>query len=326
MSAGDHDGSLQDGLLRLFVVGAPRSGTTLLQSLLGSHSALTTFTESHFFSRHYGLLPGTDRAVLRRDPLPRLREFLIENGEDESLAETVAAAASGSVLPGPLALARRSHAVGRALLAVLDRLAERRGASGWVEKTPRHLHFVELIEKLSEPVGRTCFVHLLRDGVEVVASLRAASQHWPESYDLETCVERWNEDVERSARRLESLSEREQHGGDEIVFYDELAADPEGVVRTLLARLDLGWEPEILERRAEVARSVVLDAEVWKQRAEQEIRVSDASSLGKQRLSESELELARRKLRLEPYERLRERHRQRHAPDGRPGSGQASGA
>ena len=38
---------------RIFVVGVPRSGTTLLQSLLAGHSALTSFTESHFFDRHY---------------------------------------------------------------------------------------------------------------------------------------------------------------------------------------------------------------------------------------------------------------------------------
>ncbi len=38
---------------RIFVVGAPRSGTTLVQSLIASHSQVTSFTESHFFSRHF---------------------------------------------------------------------------------------------------------------------------------------------------------------------------------------------------------------------------------------------------------------------------------
>ena len=40
---------------RIFIVGVPRSGTTLLQSLLAAHSELTSFTESHFFSRYFSL-------------------------------------------------------------------------------------------------------------------------------------------------------------------------------------------------------------------------------------------------------------------------------
>ena len=36
---------------RIFLVGCPRSGTTLLQSLLAAHPDITSFPESHFF-RH----------------------------------------------------------------------------------------------------------------------------------------------------------------------------------------------------------------------------------------------------------------------------------
>ncbi|MGL6135938.1 MAG: sulfotransferase, partial [Planktothrix sp.] len=34
---------------RLFLVGCPRSGTTLLQSLLAAHSQIASFPESQFF-------------------------------------------------------------------------------------------------------------------------------------------------------------------------------------------------------------------------------------------------------------------------------------
>ena len=34
---------------RVFIVGVPRSGTTLIQSLLASHPQIETFPESHFF-------------------------------------------------------------------------------------------------------------------------------------------------------------------------------------------------------------------------------------------------------------------------------------
>ena len=66
---------------RVFVVGVARSGTTLVQSLLAAHSTMTSFTESHFFDRHFTRLPGLPGPILTRDPRSRVHEFLVENGE-----------------------------------------------------------------------------------------------------------------------------------------------------------------------------------------------------------------------------------------------------
>ncbi|MEM7586478.1 MAG: sulfotransferase, partial [Acidobacteriota bacterium] len=117
---------------RIFVVGVPRSGTTLLQSLLAAHSQLTSFTESHFFSRYFRAVPGLSTAILTRDPTPRLIEFLRENPADDS-EQPAPRLATGRLLP------LASRRVGRQLLAVLDQLALSRGFAGWIEKTPRHL-------------------------------------------------------------------------------------------------------------------------------------------------------------------------------------------
>ena len=78
--------------MRVFVVGVPRSGTTLLQSLLAAHSRVASFTESHFWSRHFRALPRLSSAVLTRDPAPRLREFLDRKREldpDDLIEEPV---------------------------------------------------------------------------------------------------------------------------------------------------------------------------------------------------------------------------------------------
>ena len=60
---------------RIFVVGAPRSGTTLAQSLLAAHSGTTSFTESHLFARHFTHVPPLARPILVRSPAPGLRPF-----------------------------------------------------------------------------------------------------------------------------------------------------------------------------------------------------------------------------------------------------------
>ena len=282
-------------MLRLFVVGAPRSGTTLLQSLLASHSSLVSFTESHFFSRHFGFVPGTDRALLRRDPLPRLREFLDENGVSERLADPVGQALGESLLPAALARAARSEAVGRAFLELLDQLARARGAGGWIEKTPRHLHYLPWLDQLADSPAHV--IHIVRNGVDVVASLRLASKQWPETYDLQACIHRWNADLERSLERLGS-------GSDHFVFYDELTTNPESVVSGLLTELGLEWEPEMIERRTDVARSVVAEGESWKRDAERAITTSTGA---RDTLSAAERELAERELRTDLLESLRAR-------------------
>ncbi|MEM9293641.1 MAG: sulfotransferase [Acidobacteriota bacterium] len=273
----------------LFIVGAPRSGTTLVQSLLAAHDELTSFTESHFFDRHY--TPAPWGALLRRDPGSRLREFLAENGEDPPPS---AEAFERARWPFPL-LALQSRSVARQLLQVLDELAQLREASGWIEKTPMHLRFRPFLGYLSASARRTDFIHVIRQGLDVVASLREASKSWERAYDLPTCVRRWNRDLQLSSRWIDSPR-------DHFVVYEDLAADPEPVLRRLFQRLNLDWQPSVLEHYADRSASLVNSDETWKSGVTGAIR---PSSTAKQRLTEVEQQQALRGLRTDLYDRLR---------------------
>jgi hypothetical protein len=283
---------------RIFVVGAPRSGTTLVQSLLAAHGAMTSFTEGHLFAAHFRLLPGSSSAVLLRDPAPRLRAFLAENDEkpSESAVQLAAGNRSGERLRPLLAL--RTSSIARQLLRVLDELALRRGRTGWIEKTPRHLSYVPFLERLAGTGSGLRFVHVVRDGLEVVASLHRASQSWERSYDLESCVQRWNSDVAFSLRRVGSPRDR-------FVLYEELVAAPEETLERLCGGLGLDWQPEILERYAEVAgRLVTHREEGWKRNFGRPIR---PSAVVEEALTETQRRWARRALRQSLYDRLRRR-------------------
>jgi hypothetical protein len=245
---------------RVFVVGVPRSGTTLVQSLLAAHSRVTSFTESHFFSRHFRLLPLSSSAVLVRDPAPRLREFLTENGCESALAD--------GVVPPTRFLPLQTRGVARRFLRLLDELAVQRAASVWLEKTPRHLRYVPFLERVSGRERPTRFVHVIRGGVETVASLYKASRSWERPYDLESCVRRWNEDVAFSLKRAKK---------DRFVFYEELTTEPVTVLRRLLAGLGLDWQPEILERYAESSGRLITGDETWKEDIGRVLRPSATS-------------------------------------------------
>lgn len=281
---------------RIFVVGVPRSGTTLVQSLLAAHSRVASFTESHFFSRHFKLLPLFSTALLSRNPEPRLREFLVENDVVPGVASSLEQRVRRAVAPRIL-LPLHTRAVARQLLRALDDLAVLRGKSIWIEKTPRHLRYIPFLEHLRDGDGRLRFVHVIRDGLEVAASLHAASQGWERPYDLATCVARWNADVAFSLGRASAAD-------DHFVFYEELTSRPEATLTRLLADLDLDWQPQIFARYAASSSRLITREETWKANIGHGIR---PSATAERALSAQQRQRVRTALRHELYAQLRER-------------------
>ena len=187
--------------------------------------------------------------------------------------------------------------VAERLLWILDELTLGRGRSSWIEKTPKNLRYIPLLESVSRPGPPTHFVHVIRDGLEVVASLYDASQNWEDPHDLSSCVRRWNRDVGLSLRRYGAPT-------DHFVFYEELTARPEATLRQLLAVLGLGWEPDILDRYARTSERLITGQEAWKEGVGRRIRPSGTSDRA---LTPEQRDRVTRSLRQSLYDQLRER-------------------
>jgi hypothetical protein len=258
---------------------------------------MTSFTESHFFDGHFALLPLAARPILTKNPEPRLREFLVENNEEPPDAAVWFNAKSRWTLRVRPLLPLQTDSVARHLLQVFDELALGRGKSSWVEKTPRHLRYIPFIQRVSGRRLPTSFVHVIRDGLEVVASLHGASQSWEQAYDLETCVRRWNADVGFSLARALTTA-------DHFVFYEELTSQPEATLRSLLTGLGLGWEPDILERYTRTSERLVTQQEAWKVDVGRSIRPSGTSD---KVLTRAQRDRVTQTLRQDLYDQLRER-------------------
>ncbi|MEO0438056.1 MAG: sulfotransferase [Pseudomonadota bacterium] len=241
---------------RIFIVGVPRSGTTLLQALLAGHEQVTSFTESHFFSSHYNCVPLLG-ALLTADPSVRVARFLEENtcqsrrvyeGFQHKLPATIR-------LPALRAL--HSHTVARCLVEMLDEFGISRGAPVWLEKTPRHLQFLPLIERATNDGIPTRFVHVIRDGLATVTSLYRASTSWERAYSLEECVQRWNQDMARTVANLASPSHC-------VVRYEALVDDPDSVLVPLLQTLELPRQGDLIPRISDEAALIIKEEETWK--------------------------------------------------------------
>jgi hypothetical protein len=238
-------------MARIFVVGCPRSGTTVVQNMLAQHPRVYSLPETHFFAR------ARPRSRLKR--LLSWPALHVRGVVSDLLSEL----GRVDLMPlGRIGVFERDYA--RHFVAVLDRLTQDAGRDVWVEKTPLHLRS---IDEIARRVPGARFVHVVRDGAATVASLHLAkSSHgrqWARERrvaggSLEACARRWNEDLAISVA----------HAGDSahlILSYEHAVADPERTARALARFTGLDYDDAMLQGELASDRTI-RDGEPWKSR------------------------------------------------------------
>ncbi len=193
------------------VGGAPRSGTTLLRTVLGRHPMIASGPETTVFLR---------RMSSPEDIGPRLGwdPALIARWQRESWSQ--------------VEFIERFH---RAIL-------EQSGKAIWVEKTPRNAGRFGFVRR-HFPYAK--LIHIVRDGRDVVCSLRrtpfAKLDHAPLESVIaaQRCAVQWRASV-RAALRL-----RRDPGYYEL-RYEDLVRDPETTLKALIDFLGLTWSDNVL--------------------------------------------------------------------------------
>jgi Sulfotransferase family len=225
-----------------FIVGSGRSGTTLLRAILDSHPELAIPDEVSFIVRlsrpHYAARYGWPRRF-RTD---QCVELLLANGSLRRWG--MPPEEIRSAVLGPPAAPATSFA--EAVRRLYRRFAERQGKARYGDKTPMHVLYLGRLGRMF-PEAR--FVHLVRDGRDVALSYLDAA--WGPATVEEAAVE-WRRRVaagRRAGRRLGP-------GRYVEVRYEDLAADPEPVVRRLCEFTTLSWDDRLL-RHQERADQVI---------------------------------------------------------------------
>ena len=238
-----------------FIIGCPRSGTTLLQSLLTAHPKIASFPESHFFN---SLIPKQNNwrrklLIASCKAKPRFKEFLNEI-EHQELQKCL------PILP----IFMIQYV--RAFTKVLDTLTQQQGKSIWLEKTPIHLHHISYIEKF---LPEAKFIHVIRNGTDVVASLYEVTHKYPEAWDgerdIDTCIHRWIKDVKISLSYLH----KSNHA---LIRYEDLVGDTNSVIKELCNFIGVNFTQAMLDEYGAAATKVSLKSEPWKASVNQKIR------------------------------------------------------
>lgn len=213
----------QEGPVRLFIVGCPRSGTTWMQLLLAQHPRVVTSQETHLFSTYLGpLMREWERE--RRLPADRRKVGLttVLGAEDFRAACTAFTdVVFAAVLRG------------------------RSDAEVLVEKTPDHVAFAEEILAV---YPEAVFLHVIRDPRAVVCSLRSAAASWGAHWAPESVADGarlWRARVEAGCA-ISRLTDRYHE-----VRYEELTEDAASVLAQVWESLGFEVEAEFCDRAAE---------------------------------------------------------------------------
>ena len=246
---------------RLFIVGCPRSGTTLLQSLLAAHPKIASFPETHFFSSLVPSRPwfrALGTGIASRRARARLEQYLDQINAQEMK----------TLLPKN---ALFMHRYCQAFVSVLDKLTLRQGKICWIEKTPGHLHFIKYIEKL---VLDSKFIHIIRAGENVVSSLYKVTHEHPEGWggprSLDQCINRWISDTKISRSHLHKPNHT-------LVRYELLVEFTEKVLTEICRFIGVKYDKKMLKDYQVAANQVVLGDEPWKASVEKPIGKIDAN-------------------------------------------------
>jgi protein-tyrosine sulfotransferase len=204
------------------VGGAPRSGTTLLRTLLGRHPMIASGPETTVFLRRISSPEDIGRR-LGWDP------GLIAKWQYQSRSQVEF-------------IERFQHAI-----------LERSGKAVWVEKTPRNAGRFGFVRR-HFPYAK--LVHIVRDGRDVVCSLRrtpfAKLDHAPSESVVaaQRCAVQWRASV-RSALRFRRDPRYYE------LRYEDLVRDPEATLQALIGFLGLPWSDCILSSSGQSAQDPV---------------------------------------------------------------------
>jgi len=267
---------------RVFIVGCPRSGTTLLQSMLASHPDVLSFPETHILQLG---IEHTGRAQIIIAPFVRVKAL------NSFFLELFGRRVVHNVKDAIKIFMSARYFV-EFMILMLDKVCLENGCKVWVDKTPEHLFYISLIQDVA-PEAK--FIHMVRDGGPVVASIvemwdqymfdwsswRRSLTFLSDLYHVIRCYakyvngfniillwkmiryrryirasELWNDSF------LETKKFNEQ-GNHYICFYEDLTLNPSDELQKIVAFLDIQFLPAMLHPEKS-APGLIRQNEIWK--------------------------------------------------------------
>lgn len=219
----------------VFVLGCPRSGTTLLYHMLLSAGRFAIYrAESNFFNllspRFGGLRSRWSRETLLKNWASS--ELFLASGLDHEALRSK--------------LVNECHTTGDCLRVFMEEVAAKQGVDRWADCTPDHLLYVRDIKR---EIPNALIVHIIRDGRDVALSYarQGWENHlpWDRSQSLEVAALYWSWIVSEGRKLGSAL------GKDYIeVRFEELVHNPRNPLSRVSEFIDQELDYDRIQRVA----------------------------------------------------------------------------
>jgi Sulfotransferase family len=220
------------GCFPIFIVGSPRSGTSLLQLMIDAHPNITISGEVHFFDqileikKHVPSLKDPNDFEMFYSLLNKIHDLQFFPDADKVFPNVKREMASD---PG------RSYE--SFYKGVLEQVAKGKGARRYGEKTPTNIRY---LDQLVEIFPNAKIIHIIRDPRGVVAS--KMKMPWS-SNDIVTNTLKWKLDVECGLEF--SKTSRSYYE----LRYVDLVSDPEIQLKKVCEFIGEAYDSKMLDYR-----------------------------------------------------------------------------
>jgi hypothetical protein len=237
-----------------FVVGAGRSGTTLLRMMLDAHPELTIPPETRFVPRLIRVCRGADATPADASRLLAAERNWADFGIDAADVEHRLAAAP-AVTPAT------------GVRAFYEAYAERIGKPRWGDKTPAYGARMPMIGR-ALPEAR--FVHLVRDGRDVALSWRRFRES---RRDDPLTLAHWAGVWRETVGEIRAKSKRVDHYLE--LRYEDLVSEPRQSLERVCELVALPFDAAMLDYHATAAERLAELASGLPPKGEQQARSAD---------------------------------------------------
>ncbi len=254
----------------VFIVGFPRSGTTLLQSLVATQG-FTTFPETHFFGV---LLPQLEQ-----------KENLVVSSTDKICQVIKEKISLSSDAKNFIADVNKNGIDIKILfeIIVMDQILKQYDINDfktifWLEKTPGHAYSME---QIAEYYPDAKFIFIMRNPLHAFSSWRSVSSGWGDNrVPVENHCGLWRYYFQSA----ETFKEKNPHS---VLFVklEDLVENTVAEMKKITAFLHIDFDEEKLQKRDEVVKQIILPSEVWKEDVSHPIDKSIAERKDKNNLT-----------------------------------------
>lgn len=208
----------------IFIIGCPRSGTTLLSSILNRHSEVCVTPELHYFGKLDSLnkeINSTSEAIEVYNSLINKNLIGISN---DTLARELNTLDNGEFKKNTF-------------LAICNAYKNKKGKTTCIEKTPDNVRFIKEILAL---FPNALFIYITRDGRDVALSLEKVNWDWPYRGYYSNLIY-WTETTNSLSKSHHIKSPNSHH-----IKYEDLLDNPQHYVEKICTFIGVAFEQKML--------------------------------------------------------------------------------